>query len=113
MATSDKSQEMFIAHCKEWLGGYDYHRGKAKEAYQKSYEDEPLSYKKQNAGLRAGNLYLLEELKKIGAESWRPEKGDKKAKIPPANRATGAKVSSGVTNTKPLPKGMKGIQLDW
>lgn len=113
MAATNKDQEMFIAHCKEWLGGYDYHKAKAKELYHKAYDAEPFEYKKQKAGMRAGNLYLLAELKKIGAEKWRPEKGDNKPKTTPAKRATGAIVSSGVTNTNPLPKGVKGIQLDW
>lgn len=113
MAATNKDQEIFIAHCKEWLGGYDYHKAKAKELYHQAYDAEPLDYKKQNAGMRAGNLYLLAELKNISAEKWRPEKGDKKPIQKAINRATGAKVNSGVKNMKPLPKGVQGIKLDW
>jgi len=113
MASTNKDQEMFINHCKERLGGYDYHRAKAKEFFNLAYDAEPFEYKKQNAGIRAGNLYLLAELKKVDAEKWRQEKGDNKPKTPPAQKATGEKVNSGVKNMKPLPKGMQGIKLDW
>ena len=49
MASTDKDQNIFINHCKEWLGSYDYHRSKAKELFNLAYNAEPFEYKKQTS----------------------------------------------------------------
>lgn len=103
----DKDQDLFISHCKSVLSNYQKHRLEAKKAYDEAYKNEPLDYKKVNAGIIAGNSYLLSQLKIIHEESWRPEKKKQQTKY----IATGGAVSSGVKPMKPLPKGMIGIQL--
>ena len=108
----DKDQEMFIAHCKAVLGGYQSHSARAKKIYREAYELEPVSYKKSNAGIIAGNSYMLEQLKLIGEENWRPEKSTGKPK-PRNYSANGSQVDSGVKKMKPIPKGIQGIKLDW
>lgn len=112
----DKDQKLFIAHCREvFQEAYGQMRIQVMRRYNEGYANEPIEYKKHNAGIRAGNLYLLSELKKVGAEKWRPEKEvkqkEKPKPAPPARQATGQKVSSGVKPMKPLPPGMTGIQL--
>lgn len=106
----DKDQDLFIKHCKDNLHNYQKHQSEARRIYREAYENEPIEYKKNNAGVTAGNLYMLSKLKEFGAENWRPEKSTGK---PKQNnyRATGAPVNSGVKPMKPLPKGMKGIVL--
>jgi hypothetical protein len=106
----DKDQDLFIKHCKDTLQNYHEHQKKAKEAYKAAFDNEPLEYKKNNAGIIAGNQYMLKKLKEYGAENWRPEKATGKPK-PKNYTATGAPTNSGVKPMKPLPKGMKGIQL--
>lgn len=108
----DKDQDLFIAHCKDVLNNYNHHRKQAKEAYKLAFDDETLEYKKNNAGIIAGNKYMLEQLRLIGEENWRPEKSTGKPK-PKKYRANGSVTNSGVTNNKPLPKGIQGIKLDW
>lgn len=111
-AIMDKDQDLFIAHCKSNLGNYSQHRAKAKEAYKIAFDNEQLEYKKNNAGIIAGNKYMLEQLRLIGEENWRPEKSTGKPK-PKNYTANGAPTNSGVINNKPLPKGVQGIKLDW
>ena len=108
----DKDQDLFIAHCKSKLSNYSHHRAKAKEAYKDAFDNETLDYKKNNAGIIAGNKYMLEQLRLIGEENWRPEKSTGKPK-PKNYTANGAPTNSGVINKKPLPKGVQGIKLDW
>lgn len=74
----DKSQEMFLRHCWYHLDER-YHRPIVRDKYKQAYNQEPLEYKKVNAGIRAGNLYLLGELKALGVENWRPEKEENKS----------------------------------
>lgn len=112
LAIMDKDQDLFIAHCKSNLSNYSHHRAKAKEAYKGAFDNEPLDYKKNNAGIIAGNKYMLEQLRLIGEENWRPEKSTGKPK-PKNYTANGAPTNSGVINNKPLPKGVQGIKLDW
>lgn len=112
----DKDQKTFIAHCREvFQEAYGQMRIEVMRRYNEAFAKEPIEYKKHNAGVRAGNLYLLNELKKVGAEKWRPEKEvkqkEKPKPTPPARKPTGQKVSSGVKPMKPLPPGMTGIQL--
>lgn len=105
----DKDQDLFISHCKSVLPNYQKHRLEAKKAYDEAYKNEPLDYKKSNAGIIAGNSYLLSQLKITHEENWRPEKKKQQANY----KATGGAVDSGVKSMKPLPKGVNGIKLDW
>lgn len=108
----DKDQELFIKHCRNVFGGsYGNLRIEARRRHDKAVNAEPISYKKKGAGIKAGNLFLLGELKKLGEENWRPQKGVDNGVKKSTARATGAAVSSGVKPMQPLPKGMNGIQL--
>ena len=69
---ADKQQDKFEKHCSTWLN-LDLHLPIAREEYQKAYDSELVEYKKKNAGTRAMNLYLLGELKKIGADNWKDD----------------------------------------
>lgn len=106
----DKDQDLFIKHCKDTLSNYPEHQNKARQAYKIAFDNEPLEYKKNNAGIIAGNQYMLEQLKLYGAENWRPEKDNGKQKIKNYS-ANGTPTNSGVKPMKPIPKGMIGIQL--
>ena len=106
----DKDPAFFIKLCQDTLQNYHEHQKKAKEAYKAAFDNEPLEYKKNNAGIIAGHQYMLKKLKEYGAENWRPEKSTAKPK-PKNYTATGAATNSGVKPMKPLPKGRKGIQL--
>ena len=81
----DRDQKLFIAHCREFLSNYPAHREAALSAYRKAHDAETVEHKKDNAGTRAGNLYMLERLKMVGAENWRPEKGKPKGLARPVN----------------------------
>lgn len=70
---SDKAQQEFERHCSEWLD-MSRHLKSAQEEYWKAYNSEEVEHKKKNAGQRALNLYLLGELRKIGAHVWRQDK---------------------------------------
>lgn len=70
---NDKAQQEFENHCSEWLD-MDSHLKPAQDAYWKAFNSEEVEHKKKNAGQRALNLYLLGELKKIGAHVWQKEK---------------------------------------
>ena len=108
----DKDQDLFIKHCRTVFGGnYGNLRIEARRRHDQAVNKEPVSYKKKGAGIKAGNLFLLGELKKVGEENWRPQKGEVNGVKKSTARATGASVSSGVKQMQPLPKGMKGIQL--
>lgn len=110
----DKDQKAFIKHCRDVFGArYGALRIEAQRASQSAKSREPVSYKKDNAGLKAGNLLLLSELEKIGCEVWRVDKNGNKPVSKHTHRATGANVNSGVVNNNPLPQGVKGIKLDW
>lgn len=76
---NDKAQKDFEAHCSEWLDMSKYLKP-AQQEYFKAYEAESVSHKKDNAGMRAMNLYLLGQLKLVGAENWRPDKDGKRPK---------------------------------
>ena len=69
----DKAQQEFEKHCSEWLN-MDAHLEPAQQAYWKAFNSEGVEHKKKNAGQRALNLYLLGELKNIGAHIWRKDK---------------------------------------
>ena len=69
---SDPQQKKFEKHCTDWLN-LDVHLPKARAEYQKAFEAEVIEYKKHNAGTKAMNLYLLNELKKVGADNWKNE----------------------------------------
>lgn len=105
----DKDQDLFIAHCKKHLGDYQRHKIEAKKLYKEAHDLEPVEHKKQNAGIIAGNRYLLSKLKEILEDNWRPEKKQDKK---PVYTVNGAPVNSGVKPMKPIPKGMTGIKLD-
>ena len=107
----DKDQDLFIKHCKDTLSHYPEHQKKAKQADRYAFDNEPLEYKKNNAGIIAGNQYMLEQLKLYDAENWRPEKSTGKPK-PKNYSANGSPTNSGVKPMKQIPKGIKGIQLE-
>lgn len=68
----DKDQLKFIAFCKRILAlDYDYYQQLSREAYIKAANAETSEVKKYNAGVKAGNLVMLDALKEIGAEQWR------------------------------------------
>lgn len=69
----DKAQQEFEKHCSEWLD-MDSHLEPAQAEYWKAFNSETVEHKKKNAGQRALNLYLLSELKKIGAHVWQKDK---------------------------------------
>ena len=69
---SDKQQKKFEDHCTAWLN-IDVHEPRARNQYHLAHDAEPVEYKKHNAGTRAMNLYLLNELKKVGADNWKGE----------------------------------------
>lgn len=69
----DKSQQEFERHCSEWLN-MGAHLEPAQQSYWKAFNSEQIEHKKKNAGQRALNLYLLNELKKVGAHVWRKDK---------------------------------------
>ena len=69
---TDKQQKKFEDHCTAWLD-VNIHKPIAGIEFQKAYGAEPVEYKKHNAGFRAMNLYLLNELKKVGADNWKGE----------------------------------------
>ena len=77
MIAKDKDQQEFEAHCKEHLN-MSVHLRHAQECYHLAYDNEVKEYKKANSGLRAMNLYLLMELKKIGWQDWRKDKNGNK-----------------------------------
>ena len=68
----DPQQKKFEAHCTDWLN-LDVHLPRARSQYRLAYDAELIEYKKHNAGTRAMNLYLLNELKKVGADNWKGE----------------------------------------
>jgi hypothetical protein len=74
-----RDQEMFERHCREVLG-HELNQilPIAQQKYQQAYDAEPAEHRKENKGIRAMNLHLLAELKKRGAERWRPDKDGKK-----------------------------------
>lgn len=76
---SKDQQPIFEAHCSEWLD-MNYHLPIAQKAYLDAYKSETVVHKKDNAGTRAMNLYLLNELKKVHAENWRLDKDGNKPK---------------------------------
>lgn len=69
---TDKQQKKFEDHCIAWLN-LNIHLPRARAEYQKAYDAETIMYKKANAGARAMNLYLLNELQKVGADNWKDE----------------------------------------
>jgi len=69
---TDKQQKKFEDHCTAWLN-VNIHKPIAGVEFQKAYDAELTEYKKHNAGFRAMNLYLLNELKKVGADNWKEE----------------------------------------
>ena len=69
---TDKQQDKFEKHCSTWLN-LNIHLPKARAEYQKAYDAELIKYKKANTGARAMNLYLLNELQKVGADNWKDE----------------------------------------
>jgi hypothetical protein len=73
---NDKAQQEFEKHCSEWLN-MNLHLENAQTEYWKAYNQEETEHKKKNAGQRALNLYLLGELKKVGAHIWRKDKEQK------------------------------------
>lgn len=111
MAIDD--QVVFEKHCKECLPDFQSQWAKATKAYSDTMEalknEEMHQAKRHNLATRAGNLILVKALADIGMKEWRPQKQDK-AKVH-TQKAIGAVASSGVKPMKPLPKGMKGIQL--
>lgn len=116
MAIND--QVLFENHCKEYLGR-DFAKkwgeatAKYNEVLSSSIEKGISKATSENNAFRAANLVMLAALKEIGMQEWRPaKKGDNGVEKSTA-RASGAKVDSGVKKMKPLPKQMKGIQLDW
>lgn len=116
MAVND--QVIFENHCKEVLGSnFKAVWSKAVETYKQTL-DESLSKgtskaTSENNAFRAANLIMLAALKEIGEEEWRPKKKGDDGVKKSTQRATGKPTSSGVVNNNPLPKGVKGIQLDW
>lgn len=113
MAIDD--QVLFEKHCKENLSDFKNKWIEASNAYNDTLEilkgKDMHHAKKHNLATREGNLVLVRALTEIGAQQWRPQKGDKVKTH--TQRASGANVDSGVKNKKPLPKGIKGIKLDW
>lgn len=111
MAIDD--QVVFEKHCKEHLTDFRAQWAKATKAYNDALEalknEDMHQAKRHNLATRAGNLILVKALSDIGMQEWRPQKQDKAKGH--TQKATGAAVSSGVKPMKPLPKGMKGIQL--
>jgi hypothetical protein len=79
---NDKAQQEFEKHCREWLDMQE-HLKPAQDAYWKAFNSEVVEHKKKNAGQRALNLYLLNELKKIDAHVWQK---DKKQESKPVNK---------------------------
>lgn len=69
----DKAQQEFEKHCSEWLDMQE-HLKPAQDEYWKAFNAEQIEHKKKNAGQRALNLYLLGELKKIGANIWQKDR---------------------------------------
>ena len=80
---NDKAQQEFERHCSEWLD-MDAHLKQAQDKYWKAFELEKTEHKKKNAGQRALNLYLLGELKKIGAHVWQK---DREQEVKPISKA--------------------------
>lgn len=111
MAIDD--QVVFEKHCKEHLSNFSAEWAKATKAYNDTLQalinEDMHQAKRHNLATRAGNLILVKALSDIGMQEWRPQKQDKAKGH--TQKATGAMVSSGVKPMKPLPKGMKGIQL--
>lgn len=81
---NDKAQQEFEKHCSEWLD-MDSHLKPAQAEYCKAFNSEVVEHKKKNAGQRALNLYLLGELKKIGAHVWQKERKQEVKKTSKAN----------------------------
>lgn len=107
-------QEIFEDHCSEHLTMSE-HLPIAQQKYQEAFDNHPIDYQKKNKALAAMNNYLLQQLKAIGWQDWRPNKEGKKplrrapqqGKLTEQERAAVAHKS-----TKEIPKGM-GIKLDW
>lgn len=117
LAMAINDQVLFENHCKKHLSNFSKKWGEATSKYNQVLSDSIAKgiskATSKNMAFRAGNLVMLAALKDIGMQEWRPQKkGDNGVKKSTA-RASGAKVDSGVVNKSPLPKGMKGIQLDW
>lgn len=109
----DKAQQEFEKHCSEYLN-LDVHLPLARDKYHLAFDQESVAHKKHNAGVRAMNLYLLQELKKIGCEGWRKDKDGKK---PPRRNIKAVaseedKKAVAYKSKGERPKGM-GIKLDW
>ena len=79
---NDKAQQEFEKHCSEWLD-MGSHLKTAQDIYWKAFNSEEVEHKKKNAGQRALNLYLLNELKKIGAHVWQK---DRKQEVKPVSK---------------------------
>jgi hypothetical protein len=114
MAIDD--QVVFEKHCKEYLGPnfakkWSEATAKYNEVLRLSTENGASKATSENRAFRAGNLVMLAALKEVGAQEWRPQKKGDNGVKKSTQRATGAVVNSGVKPMKPLPKGMKGIQL--
>lgn len=111
MAIDD--QVLFEMHCKEHLSDFKSVWNKATKKYNETMEnlknEDMHQAKRHNLATRAGNLILVKALTGIGMQEWRPKKQDKTKGH--TQKATGAIVDSGVKPMKPIPKGMKGIQL--
>ena len=89
----DKAQQEFEAHCSEYLD-MSVHLAPAQAEYWKAFNAEQVEHKKKNAGQRALNVYLLNELKKIGWQSWRKGANGNK----PKQQITKQNVSDVVKN---------------
>lgn len=80
----DKAQQEFEKHCSEWLD-MDSHLKPAQDEYWEAFNSEEVEHKKKNAGQRALNLYLLNELKKIGAHVWQKDRKQEVKTVGKAN----------------------------
>lgn len=77
---TDRQQKNFEKHCNQWLA-MNLHLQIARNEYRLAHHKEPIEYKKQNAGVKAMNLYLLNELKKVGADNWKDDSQQTQKKI--------------------------------
>ena len=108
---NDRDQSAFEKHCIENLGDkLKFILPIAQDAYQEAYDDENCEHKKDNQGTRAMNLVLLDELKNIGCEQWRPSKDGKKPErrhIPRQQLTQGERENIGAKSNN-MPKKYQG-----
>lgn len=108
-------QAIFEAHCSEHLNMRE-HLPIAQRKYQEAFDNHPIDYQKKNKALAAMNNYLLQQLKAIGWQDWRPDKqGKKPARVTPQKAGELTQEDKQAVAYKQkgeMPKGM-GIKLDW